>query len=533
MNHLDHYNHHQKIAVCATDRWFGNVIARSLLLDGKRNIVVRCLAQDTNKHVKKLDRLGGEVHRIEYDRPETIKDALHGVNFLIFISEADKNRVKEAKIMADAAADRDVDNAIILSVEGAEDGDGKVMNDFREIEKEVCQRIKHSCVIRNAFLQQAFFLWSPNIEDRGEINMTPRESNEWAPVNLDDLVCAIAKLMLQEGKVVTELNKKHRYKVYCLTGPELVTGRKITETINRVIEGRGDVEYRTINRRQLEDYLCSLDGHQDDDECDRDRDRELDSDSIEDTLLEQRDAIYLIQRGLASLHESLADFFRNTQQSLECGKSNFIEGVHHLVIATALFEEVNRQFSARNYYGPNRNALGMQDKVTGSGRYRDVQEERFNRNVAACVDTMRDIIARLKSIDIERFELDVQDRLVILSNIKDAVEVIENIQKSLDVVPFLLDERHRHDRHPRPFLPLSKYEIELILERLDYVKEGKADHVSDDYKKITGEKPTRIKSFFEDNSESFRPGKNTRPRRPRDSDDKSDTLIMGRRISKL
>ncbi|CAG8492930.1 14328_t:CDS:2 [Gigaspora rosea] len=507
MNNLDHYNHHQKIAVCATDHWFGNVIARSLLLDGKHNIVVRCLAQDTNKHVKKLDRLGGEIHRIDYDRPETIKDALHGVNFLIFIGEADKNRVKEAKVMADAAADRDVDNAIILSVEGAEDGDGKIMNDFREMEKEVCQRIKHSCVIRNSFLQQAFFLWSPNVEDRGEINMTPRESNEWAPINLDDLVCAIAKLMLQEGKVVTELNKKHRCKVYRLTGPELVTGRKVAETINRVIEGRGDVEYRTINRRQLEDYLCNYD-------------------SIDDTLLEQRDAIYLIQRGLAFLHESLADFFRNTQQSLECGKSNFIEGVHKLVSATALFEEVNRQSSARNY-GPNRNALGMQDKMTGSGRYRGVQEERFNRNVAACVDTMRDIIARLKSIDIERFELDAQDRLIVLSNIKDAVEVIENIQKSLDVVPFLLDGRHRHDRHPQPFLPLSN------LEGLDYVKEGKADHTSDDYKKITGEKPTRIKSFFEDNAESFRPGKNTRPRRPRDSDDKSDTLIMGRRINKL
>ncbi|CAG8814519.1 22364_t:CDS:2, partial [Dentiscutata erythropus] len=50
------------------------------------------------------------------------------------------------------------------------------------------------------------------------------------------------------------------------------------------------------------------------------------------------------------------------------------------------------------------------------------------------------------------------------------------------------------------------------LESLDYIREGKADHVSDDYKKITGEKPTRIKSFFEDNAESFRPGRNRRSR---------------------
>ncbi|CAG8618937.1 15927_t:CDS:2, partial [Dentiscutata erythropus] len=389
--------HHHKIAVTATDRWFGNVIARCLIMDSKHSVVtVRCLAKETNKHVKKLERLGGEIHKIDYDQPESIKDALHGVEFLIFVCEADKNRVKEARILADAAADKNVNNAIVLSLKGVEDGDGKVMNDLRDIEKEVCQRIRNACVLRNAFIQQGFFLWSPNIENRGEINMTPRESNEWAPVNLDDIIYSLECLMLQEGKVVTELNKKHRGKVYCLTGPELVSGRKIADTINRVIEDRGDVEYRS----------------------------------------------------------SLADFFRNTQQSLECGKSNFIEGVHRLVSATALFEEVNRQPSARNS-GTNRNALGLQDRITGPNRYRDVQEERFNRNVAAFVDTMRDIIARLKSIDIERFELDTQDRLIILSNIKDAVEVIENIQKSLDVIPFLLDERRRRDRHPRPFLPLS------------------------------------------------------------------------------
>ncbi|CAG8615603.1 19809_t:CDS:2, partial [Cetraspora pellucida] len=466
-------NVHHKIAICSTDRWFGNVIARSLILDsGKRSsITVRCLAQDVNnKHIKKLERLGGEIHKIDYDRPETIREALHGVCYLIFISEADKNRVKEAKIMADSAANKDVDNVIILSMEGAEDGDGKILHDFKEIERELVDLII-ILLPRNSFLQQAFFLWSPNIEDRGEINMTPRESNEWAPLNIDDLICAIECLMMADGKVVTELSKKHRGKTYCLTGPELISGRKIADTINRVIEEKGDVDY----------------------------------------------------------HTCLADFFRNTQQSLENGKSNFIEGVNRLISATTLFEEVDRQTSCRNQYGnqyaPNRNALALQDRITGQSRFKDVQEERFNRNIAAFVNTMRDIIARLKNIDIERFELDAQERLFILSNIKDAVEVIENVQRSLDVVPFLLDERRRRDRHPRPFLPLSKYEIELILDVLDYVKEGKADRVSDDYKRITGKKPTRIKSFFEDNAESFRPGRNHRLRSC-DSDD--NTLIMGR-----
>ncbi|CAG8681458.1 17228_t:CDS:2, partial [Dentiscutata heterogama] len=252
MNNLNLGNestrHQYKIAVSATDCWFGNVIARSLLLESKRSVVtIRCLAQETNKHVRKLECIGGEIHKIDYDRPEQIRDALHGVDFLIFSSESGKNRVKEAKILADAAADRDVCNAIILSLEGAEDGDGKIMNDFREIEKDVCQRIKNACVLRNSFLQQAFFLWSPNIENKGEINMTPCESNEWAPVNLDDIICAIACLMFQEHKGVIELSKKHRGKVYCLTGPELLSGRKIADTINRAIEGRGDVEYRSVN----------------------------------------------------------------------------------------------------------------------------------------------------------------------------------------------------------------------------------------------------------------------------------------------
>ncbi|CAG8553318.1 29308_t:CDS:2, partial [Racocetra persica] len=471
------------------------------------------------------DEATHRIHKIALrydDRPDTIRDALHDVCYLIFVSEADKHRVKEAKILADAAAHKDVDNVIVLSLEGADDGDGKILHDFREMEKEVCQKVKHSCVIRNSFLQQAFFLWSPNIEDRGELSMTPRESNEWAPLNMDDLICAIVCLMLENGKVVTELTKKHRNKIYCLTGPELVSGRKIVDTINRVIEEKGDAEYRTINRRQLEEYLSSLN------EDDLDRDRSREQDPAEDSLLEQRDGIYLIQRGVALLHECLADFFRNTQQSLENGKSNFIEGVNKLISATTLFEEVDRQSSVRNQYGPHRNAMGLQEKIAGPGRYKDVHEERFNRNITAFVNTMRDIIARLKNIDIERFELDVQERLFILTNIKDAVEVIENVQRSLDVVPFLLDGRNRRDRHPMPFLPLPHFEIDMLLDTLDYVKDGKADHVSDDYKKITGKKPTRVKSFFENNSESFRPGKHARPRRPHDSDD--STMILGRRI---
>ncbi|CAG8596848.1 4725_t:CDS:2, partial [Scutellospora calospora] len=337
-------NHQHKIAVCSTDNWFGNVIARSLILDcGKRSVVtIRCLAQDTNnKCVKKLERLGGEIHRIDYERPETIRNALHGVEFLIFISEADKNRVKEARIMADAASERDVNNAIIMSLEGAEDGEGKILGEFREMEKVVGERMRNSCVVRNAFLQQAFFLWSPNIEDRGEINMTPRDSNEWAPVNLDDIISAIVCLMLQDGKMVSELSKKNRNKVYCLTGPELTCGRGIADTINRVIQDRGDVEYKTVNRRQLEDYLSKL--AEEDRERNRDCDRDCDPnlDDMDDCLLEQRDGIYLIQRGLALLHECLANFFRNTQQSLECGKLTFIEGVNRLVSATTLFDEVN------------------------------------------------------------------------------------------------------------------------------------------------------------------------------------------------
>nr|CAG8545289.1 9879_t:CDS:2 [Entrophospora candida] len=147
----DHKDH-CKVAVSTTDRWLGNCIARCLLMDcKKRNVTIRCLAQNTDsRHVKKLEHLGGEIHKINYDRSESIEDALHGCDYLVFVSEIDRDRVKKAKILADASRKADCLNSIVMSIEGVDKGHGELFVEFREIEKIFEDRIKNN--FANLFL---------------------------------------------------------------------------------------------------------------------------------------------------------------------------------------------------------------------------------------------------------------------------------------------------------------------------------------------------------------------------------------------
>ncbi|CAG8595559.1 11575_t:CDS:2 [Diversispora eburnea] len=566
---------HHRIAVSSTDGWLGNVVARNFLLEAGKIVTIRCMAQDTKtRPIKQLEHLGGEIYKIDYDRTETIEDALHGCGYLVFLIEHDKDRVKEAKILAEAAKRKDVDNVIVISLEGSDEERSKTHSDFNEVERIFCETAKNPVVLRSAFIQQG-----------GEINMTQRETDEFAPIHLDDLNTAICALMLQEGKLQPGLNKRHHHKSYTITGPETLNGKEISDIINKVVS-KGEVEYRSVSRHNLEEYLRKLDER--DDDCESD-----------DEILTQRDAVYLIYRGLSLLHDSLADFFKGTQQTLESGKITFREGLNRIENAEFLLNEfvienneerrivqnqlrnnqtddnIPRQVSRntlnqylqrrglcdedqRNVRGhlidgqekgrrDVRNVRGLlfdsqlngrntryvrrsqlfDSQLNGRGgqlfdiqrNSRDVEHQvKFERTVLEFVNDLKGVIERLKRIDLEKLEvLDNTNKAIMIGIIKEGIESIEVLERNLDVIPFLINTANNRRRYPKPFFPLK----------------GKA-RATDDYNRITGKRASKIKTFFEDNANCFTPH-----RRQRDIDDQirnndTDLIVRGRsRASRL
>ncbi|CAG8511346.1 12290_t:CDS:2, partial [Acaulospora morrowiae] len=201
--------HTHTIAISATDTWFGFSIARNLLTDCggyRHHITIRCLTKNPNsKPVERLRCLGGEIHEVDYNDEKSLDAALHNAHYLVFVIEENEKRVKEANCLAKAAEKNDVNNVIVSSMEGAGDGHGQILRDFREVEKTFKETARSVVILRSAFIQQAMFLWSHSIEEKGEIIMTPGEKDEFAPFNLEDLFNAIKDIMIQEGKVREEI----------------------------------------------------------------------------------------------------------------------------------------------------------------------------------------------------------------------------------------------------------------------------------------------------------------------------------------
>ncbi|CAG8448719.1 12180_t:CDS:2, partial [Acaulospora morrowiae] len=192
--------HTHTIAISATDTWFGFSIARNLLTDCgryKHHITIRCLTKNPNsKPVERLRSLGGEIYSVDYNDEKTLDAALHNAHYLVFVIEENENRVKEANRLAKAAEKNDVNNVIVSSIEGAGDGHGQTLRDFREVEKSFKETARSVVILRSAFIQQA---------EKGEIIMTPSEKDEFAPFNFEDLFNAIKDIMIQEGKVREEI----------------------------------------------------------------------------------------------------------------------------------------------------------------------------------------------------------------------------------------------------------------------------------------------------------------------------------------
>ncbi|CAG8549188.1 4973_t:CDS:2 [Ambispora gerdemannii] len=426
------------LTVTATERWMGNSLARGLLGDRQRSDWnFRALTTDADAEpLDDLRRFGAEVVEINYEKQETLEDSLRGTEFLIFIAESDRDRVRQAEALARAARKNDVKGVIVLSVRGADEINTKTHRDFREIEKIWQAHVPCVAIFRSSFIDQGFFIWSQTIKEDGSLIMTLHERDPFTPVNLDDVIRAIRSLAFYEGKLVDALDRRYHQKIFTLTGPDVVTPRDIVAAINAAVRRDIQVEYERVDRYELSDYLKNLHRYEDDDEYGRERG------------LSQRTAAILAQRGFALLHEAIADFIKGNERTLEKGANTFFNGINILESARKFFDDANPTVDNRNF-SINKN---FSDHIL---------KNQFQQNTTLTnKHHIRDTIAleHLKSFGVEKIAtLNAVERH---SVIVELTKVIESFEKIL--LPSTLLNLDIGDYYPRPFLPLYHTEVELM-----------------------------------------------------------------------
>ncbi|KAG9285750.1 hypothetical protein G9A89_003429 [Geosiphon pyriformis] len=512
----DHDKRHN-IVFTAAESWLSSSLARGLLNERRfSNWNIRAVTRDLrNLHARELERFGAEVADINYNDQDSLRELLRGTYGLVYIPENHRNRVQMAETLSKAAKDANVKGVIMISVENADQDQTSTHRDYAEIERiwhdslECVVIFSHhpdshhyQILIRLPLVQQALWLWSDSAIDQGKIRLQLQERDQFASVNLEDVVRSIRCLLLNANGKLEGLEKNHHHKTYTLTGPNAISPRDIVETINRNIRRREKrVHFEEVDRREVEDYLRNLRENVDDnrDEDDRRRSSEL------------LNGAYRYQRGLSLIHEAIADLLKGGKNSVKQGAITFHDAVQQIESAIYLISNNELEENRIQKYESRR--------------------ERINRRIRQRVNERVDIRSALAPLEeLKTFSVDLicnsnpEERGIIVEELCEAFYQFENSLPLNSVLPNQnrdRDGRNRDGRNvkgdifPYPFLPLQVTEIDIICDLLDTYKNGLGSEPTGDVEKITSRNPEPIESFIKENIHDFTPDeRNNRPRHP-------------------
>ena len=166
---------------------------------------------------------GVESVALDYDRPETIRPALEGVQTLFLLS----NTVAPEKRVVDEARRAGVRRIVKLSVLRAED-EGFVFGRWhRAVEKYIeASGLAWTFLRPNAFMQNVVNYMAPTIRDQSAIYASAADGAV-SGVDARDVGAVGAAALMESG---------HEGRAYDLTGPAALTYKQIAEILSGVLD---------------------------------------------------------------------------------------------------------------------------------------------------------------------------------------------------------------------------------------------------------------------------------------------------------
>jgi uncharacterized protein YbjT (DUF2867 family) len=216
----------------------GKQLTQTLLQTGAH---VRVLTRDTQKAKSTFDKRSVEIVGIDFDEPQTLRDAFKGSDQAFLSTGTSDRQVRDELALIDAAVSAGVLHLVNLSVGGAGRG---IQNNVLEWHSEIDAHIKTkhviSTLVRPATYAETIFHVAAGFVPSGQ----------WGGVAGSGRVCLIDTRDVAAASAAILLGGAKRYgnRVYDLTGPGCVTMQDIARLLS---EGLGkSVEY--LNRSAAE-----------------------------------------------------------------------------------------------------------------------------------------------------------------------------------------------------------------------------------------------------------------------------------------
>jgi uncharacterized protein YbjT (DUF2867 family) len=198
-------------------------------------------AQSIKKVKEEGDRV--EVVLIDYNKPETLKEALNQVDKLFLLTPDVPNAHELASNLVIEAKKAGIRHIVKQSVMGADlEADVGTMRLHRQAEKIIEKSgIPFTFLRPNEFMQNFINFHSPSIKNNNAFYL-PLEDAKVSLVDVRD-IAAVAVKSLTEGR-----NDKHDNKTYLITGPEAQSYHQAAEILSNATDKK--ISYVNISEEE-------------------------------------------------------------------------------------------------------------------------------------------------------------------------------------------------------------------------------------------------------------------------------------------
>jgi uncharacterized protein YbjT (DUF2867 family) len=214
----------ESILVTGASGNIGSEVVKQLLSDAPEISIKAAVRSSQNvKKVKYDDRV--KVIQIDYNEPETVREALNGVDKLFLLTPDVPNAADLASNVVIEAKKAGIRHIVKQSVMGANlEADVGTMRLHREAEKVIEQSgIPFTFLRPNEFMQNFVNFHSPSIRGNNAFYV-PLEDAKVSLVDVRDIVAVAVKSLTDEDR--------HKNKTYLITGPEALSYHQVAEILS-------------------------------------------------------------------------------------------------------------------------------------------------------------------------------------------------------------------------------------------------------------------------------------------------------------
>lgn len=214
----------ESILVTGATGNIGSEVVKELLSDAPDVSIKAAVHSSQNvKKVKSDARV--KVIQIDYNEPETVREALNGVDKLFLLTPDVPNAADLASNVVIEAKKAGIKQIVKQSVMGAAlEADVGTMRLHRQVEKFIEQSgIPFTFLRPNEFMQNFINFHSPSIKGNNAFYI-PLEDAKVSLVDVRDIAGVAVKSLIDEDK--------HKNKTYLITGPEALSYHQVAEILS-------------------------------------------------------------------------------------------------------------------------------------------------------------------------------------------------------------------------------------------------------------------------------------------------------------